>query len=73
MRAARESGACAVPTHPRVSPPTTRPDPDGTGPYGVDINAVSVVNLVAATGLAVEFCIHILSAFSAVSLSRRKR
>jgi hypothetical protein len=50
-----------------------RPDPDGTGPYGVDINAVSVVNLVAATGLAVEFCLHVASAFSHVSGTRVER
>lgn len=63
------SGGRALTTSPAPRPrcpPLCSPDPDGTGPYGVDINAVSVVNLVAATGLAVEFCIHILSAFSAV-------
>jgi hypothetical protein len=32
--------------------------------YGVDINAVSVVNVVMASGLAVEFCVHVASAFA---------
>lgn len=35
----------------------------GDGPYGVDINAVFVVNLITATGLGVEFLVHIVSAF----------
>jgi len=41
------------------------PDPYGGGPYGVDINAVSVVNAVTATGLSVEFIVHIAAAFFA--------
>lgn len=39
------------------------PDPFGSGPYGVDINAVSVVNIVAAVGLSVEFIIHMAAAY----------
>lgn len=35
------------------------------GPYGVRINAVSVVNLVMAVGLAVEFVVHVTTAFLA--------
>lgn len=31
--------------------------------YGVRINAVSVVNLVMAVGLAVEFVVHVATAF----------
>jgi len=38
-------------------------DPYGSGPYGVDINAVSVVNIVAAVGLSVEFIIHMAAAY----------
>jgi Niemann-Pick C1 protein len=41
--------------------------------YGVDINAVSVVNLVMAVGLAVEFCVHICTGFVAASGSRTAR
>lgn len=48
-------------------------DPFGAGPYGVDINAVSVVNLVAAVGLSVEFCVHIASAFGAAVGTRTER
>lgn len=48
-------------------------DPNGQGPYGVDVNAVSVVNLVAATGLAVEFCVHVASYFSHIPGSRLRR
>jgi hypothetical protein len=46
-------------------------DPNGQGPYGVDINAVSVVNLVAAIGLAVEFGVHIASYYSHATVRRR--
>lgn len=46
-----------------LNPPASTVDPNGNGPYGVDINAVSVVNLVTATGLGVEFIIHIAFAF----------
>lgn len=46
-----------------LNPPSSTVDPSGNGPYGVDINAVSVVNLVTATGLGVEFIIHIAFAF----------
>jgi hypothetical protein len=45
-----------------LNPPGV-PDPFGAGPYGVDINAVSVVNLVTAAGLGVEFVIHVAAAF----------
>jgi Niemann-Pick C1 protein len=38
-------------------------DPFGDGPYGVDLNAVFVVNLITAAGLGVEFLIHIASAY----------
>ena len=48
-----------------LNPPVSSVDPNGNGPYGVDINAVSVVNLVTATGLGVEFIIHIAFAFFA--------
>lgn len=34
----------------------------------IQLNAVSVVNLVMSVGIAVEFCVHITHAFS-VSLS----
>lgn len=36
----------------------------GAEKFGVDINAVSVVNLVAAVGLCVEFTVHTAQAFS---------
>jgi len=36
----------------------------GAERFGVDINAVSVVNLVAACGLCVEFAVHTAQAFS---------
>lgn len=48
-------------------------DPDGGGPYGVDINAISVVNLVTATGLCVEFVIHVAAAFAAASKAAAER
>lgn len=41
----------------------TEGDPGGEK-FGVDINAVSVVNLVAAVGLCVEFAVHTAQAFS---------
>jgi hypothetical protein len=50
-----------------------QPDPYGAGPYGVDINAVSVVNLITATGLGVEFCVHITSAFASAAGGTRKQ
>jgi Patched family len=40
------------------------PDEYGLGPYGVDVNPISVVNLIAAVGLAVEFGVHMAAAFS---------
>ena len=41
--------------------------------FGVDINAVSVVNLVMAVGLSVEFCVHISTAFLKAAGSRQQR
>lgn len=49
------------------------PDPYGAGPWGVDINAVSVVNAAMATGLSVEFCVHVAGAFTAAVGSRKER
>lgn len=37
---------------------------------GIQLNAVSVVNLVMAVGIAVEFCVHITHAFSVSSQAR---
>jgi Niemann-Pick C1 protein len=54
-----------------LNPTTT--DPYGEGPYGVDINAVSVVNLVAAAGLSVEFCVHVASYFTHSTGTRKER
>lgn len=31
---------------------------------GIQLNAISVVNLVMSVGIAVEFCVHITHAFS---------
>jgi len=31
---------------------------------GIQLNAVSVVNLIMAIGIAVEFCVHIVHAFT---------
>jgi hypothetical protein len=42
----------------------------GKEAFGVDINAVSVVNLVTAVGLAVEFNVHIASYFTSASGTR---
>lgn len=39
----------------------------------VDINAVSVVNLVMAVGLSVEFCVHVASAFGSKQGTRQQR
>lgn len=50
-----------------LNPAAGASDEFGGGPYGVDINAVSVVNLVTAAGLAVEFIIHIASAYARAS------
>lgn len=47
----------------RTRHPLCSPDPYGGGPWGVSINAVSVVNFIAAVGLAVEFIVHITGAF----------
>jgi Niemann-Pick C1 protein len=41
--------------------------------FGVDINAVSVVNLVMAVGLSVEFCVHICTAFMKAVGTREQR
>lgn len=38
-------------------------DPSKTHLYGVDVNAVSVVNIITAVGLSVEFCVHIATSF----------
>lgn len=46
---------------------------DARGAYGVDVNAISVVNLIAAVGLAVEFGVHIAAAFSRARGSRVER
>ncbi|XWS14371.1 hypothetical protein CRYUN_Cryun35bG0003500 [Craigia yunnanensis] len=40
---------------------------------GIQLNAVSVVNLVMAVGIAVEFCVHIAHAFSVSSGSKDER
>ncbi|OMO50471.1 Patched [Corchorus capsularis] len=40
---------------------------------GIQLNAVSVVNLVMAVGIAVEFCVHITHAFSVSSGSKDER
>jgi hypothetical protein len=48
-------------------------DPYGDGPYGVDVNAVYVVNLITATGLGVEFLIHITSAYLENIRTERER
>jgi Niemann-Pick C1 protein len=45
--------------------PRTSSDAFGDGPYGVDINAVFVVNIMTATGLCVEFIVHLVSTFVA--------
>lgn len=41
--------------------------------FGVDINAVSVVNLVMAVGLSVEFCVHITTSFLKYTGTRDER
>jgi Niemann-Pick C1 protein len=48
-------------------------DADGLGPYGVDINAISVVNFIAAVGLSVEFGVHLAAHFSRARGSRTQR
>jgi len=53
--------------------PHGRVDPFGGGPYGVDINAISVVNLVTATGLCVGFVIHIAAAFAGAAKAAEER
>ncbi|KAA0163368.1 hypothetical protein FNF27_07942 [Cafeteria roenbergensis] len=45
----------------------------GDEQFGVDVNAVSVVNIVTAVGLAVEFSVHIASFFAAASGTRLVR
>ncbi|TYI42794.1 hypothetical protein ES332_A01G123600v1 [Gossypium tomentosum] len=40
---------------------------------GIQLNAVSVVNLVMSVGIAVEFCVHITHAFSVSSGNRNER
>ncbi len=45
-----------------LNPPYSN-DPAVTHDYSVDINAVSVVNLIMAIGLSVEFCVHIATHF----------
>ncbi|XP_022747647.1 Niemann-Pick C1 protein-like isoform X2 [Durio zibethinus] len=40
---------------------------------GIQLNAVSVVNLVMSVGIAVEFCVHITHAFSVSSGSKDER
>jgi hypothetical protein len=46
---------------------------DARGDFGVDFNAISVVNLIAAVGLAVEFGVHIAAAFSRARGTRLQR
>ena len=53
--------------------PHGTPDPYGSGPYGVDVNAVFVVNLITATGLGVEFLIHITAAYLENIRTERER
>ncbi|WCJ44712.1 NPC intracellular cholesterol transporter 1 [Euphorbia peplus] len=40
---------------------------------GIQLNAISVVNLVMAVGIGVEFCVHITHAFSVSSGDRNQR
>ncbi|XP_010690227.2 uncharacterized protein LOC104903808 isoform X1 [Beta vulgaris subsp. vulgaris] len=40
---------------------------------GIQLNAVSVVNLIMSIGIAVEFCVHITHAFSVSQGDRNKR
>ncbi|KAH6556025.1 hypothetical protein KP509_1Z210000 [Ceratopteris richardii] len=40
---------------------------------GVQLNAISVVNLVMSTGIAVEFCVHLTHSFSILGGSRSER
>ena len=55
-----------------LNPPESN-DPSETHKFSVDINAVSVVNLVMAVGLAVEFCVHIATSFMETPGSRNAR
>ena len=43
------------------------------GGYGVEINAISVVNLVMCCGLAVEFCVHIMTSYLKQTGSNEER
>lgn len=43
--------------------PSKGNDPSKTHVFGVDVNAVSVVNIITAVGLSVEFCVHIATSF----------
>ncbi|OMJ75522.1 hypothetical protein SteCoe_25300 [Stentor coeruleus] len=43
------------------------------GGYGVEVNAISVVNLVMCCGLAVEFCVHIMTSFLKQTGNREER
>ena len=45
-----------------LNPPYSN-DPSKTHVFGVDVNAVSVVNIITAVGLSVEFCVHIATSF----------
>jgi Niemann-Pick C1 protein len=49
------------------------PDGFGDGPYGVDVNAVFVVNIMTATGLCVEFLVHLVSTFAAGARAARAK
>ena len=89
VRAEQPAAQAAAPHAPPTPPPPrsvvinlvgfvwlwnpSAPDPFGAGPWGVDINAVSVVNLAMAAGLSVEFCVHVASAFTHAEGTREQR